>query len=150
MLLQRVEDADEIVVAGVQHPRGSLLFAQPSTELLQYRLEERARFLHFAVMIQDWLPTSCPEVIAKRIIGAAVDAGVRPCGGIVNVPLFECGRIVATQGYDEQRKVYLDLAAEMDAVPVAPTKAAAATAAEVMLAPFKGYLDDDDPEGSAR
>lgn len=153
MVLVRVEDvgrdsagtADRVTIGGVEHPAGSLIFAEPTPERVMYRLDERVRFLRYDARTESWVATSCPQAIARRIIGAAPEVGFRPCAGVVHVPIFEDGRIIASPGYDARRRVYLDLADGLAVVPDKPAKVDAERALEIVLAPFKAYLAGREP-----
>ena len=149
MVLVRVEDvgrdsagtADRVTIGGVEHPAGSLIFVEPTPERVMYRLDERVRFLRYDARAESWVATSCPQAIARRIIGAAPEVGFRPCAGVVHVPLFEEGRIIASPGYDARRRVYLDLGDGLADAADKPTKVDAERALETILAPFKAYLE---------
>ena len=85
-----------VVVGGVRHARGSLIFAEPSPERIMYRLDERVLFQRYDKRLDDWVSASCPVPIARRVVGAAAELGFRPCAGIVTVPLFLSGEILVT------------------------------------------------------
>lgn len=136
----KVEVEPGVLVGGVRHARGSLVFAEPAPERVQFRLDEKARFLRLDGRSGEWVPKSCPTALARRIIGAAADIGFRPCGGIVTVPLFIKGQVVAIRGYHASTGLLLDYRGPPPAVPARPTRGQARRALLAMLRPFRGYL----------
>jgi putative DNA primase/helicase len=150
--LVRVEDLDRgrgaeddepepgVVLGGIRHASGTLVFAEPSPERLLYRLDELLAFERLDSKSRKWVRTSCPPAIARRVIGAASEVGLRSCAAIVTVPLFVDGEIVGTPGYHPGRRVFLDVPPELPSVPESPTKQDALWALDVLLAPFTGYI----------
>jgi putative DNA primase/helicase len=129
-----------IMIAGVRHACGSLVFAEPAAERIQFRLDDKVHFLRFDMRSNQWVSKSCPTALARRIIGAAAELGFRPCAGIVTVPLFIRGRIVTEQGYHSPTGLVLDCQSDLPSIPNRPTQQQARRAAIVMLRPFRGYL----------
>jgi phage/plasmid primase-like uncharacterized protein len=144
------EEDEEIVRHGVRHARGSLIFADPAPERLMFRLDEQVLFLRHDGRSKKWGETSCPVAIARRLIGAAAELGFRPCAGIAHVPLFIKGQIVARSGYHAARGVYLDVPSDLPALPDTPTRADALRALDVLLRPFRGYLEGRGPADALR
>jgi hypothetical protein len=140
---QEAEDAEPepgIVLGGIRHAHGTLIFAEPSPERLLYRLDELLAFERLDSKTKKWVKTSCPPAIARRVIGAASEVGLRSCAAIVTVPLFVNGEIVGTPGYHPSRRVFLDVPPDPPIVPKNPTKQDALEALDVLLAPFTGYI----------
>jgi hypothetical protein len=144
------EDDPGVLMDGVRHPRGALVFAEPSPERIQFRLDDRARFLRFDARSEKLVAKSCPAALARRIIGAAAELGFRPCAGIVTTPLFVRGRIVAERGYHPPTGLVLDYRDELPAVPEKPTRRQVRRAAVTLLRPFRGYLAGLDNETRPR
>jgi hypothetical protein len=95
---EKPEPEPGVIIDGVRHARGSLILTEPTLARMQYRLDELVLFERFDRRREQWLPKSCPAIIAGRIIGAAPELRFRPCAGIVAVPLFDRGRIVTAPG----------------------------------------------------
>ena len=157
MVLGRVEEAKrgqgKVTIGGVEHPAGSPdLRPGPHPSMLMYLLDEKVRFLKFSTRgSRTGWPPRVQQYIPPPLIAAATTRRLPPvCSGIVNVPLFEDGRIIATQGYNSERGVYLDLAdglvAQIGTIPKAPSKREALLAVETVLKPYRGYIDGHSPE----
>jgi hypothetical protein len=129
-----------VLLGGVRHTRGALVFAEPSPERVQFRLDDRVRFVRLDARSGELVPRSCPTALARRIIGAAAELGFRPCAGIVTVPLFVRGRVVAERGYHAPTGLMLDYRGAPPPVPDEPTRQQARRALLAMLRPFRGYL----------
>jgi hypothetical protein len=129
-----------VLIEGVRHTCGSLVFAEPTAERIQFRLDDKVLFLRFDRRSEEWLPKSCPTALARRIIGAAAELGFRPCAGIVTVPLFIRGRVVTDRGYHARTGLILDYRGHLPSIPDKPTRQQTRRAAIAMLRPFRGYL----------
>jgi putative DNA primase/helicase len=138
-----------VVLGQVRHAASSLIFMEPTPERLMYRIDQRVAFRRFDARSEEWVPASCPAGIAKRLIGAASDVGLRPCAGIITVPLFVKGKIIDEPGYYLGRGVFLDVPTDLPAITERPTKEDALRAFEVLLSPFRGYVSAARDEAEA-
>jgi hypothetical protein len=140
---QEANDAEAepgVIIDGVRHARGTLILAEPTTERIQYRLNERARFERYDRRANKWLSKSCPPALARLVIGAAAELRFRPCAGIVAVPLFVRGEVIVTPGYHRPTGSILELQGRLPTLAQHPTKADARRALVILLAPFRGYI----------
>jgi hypothetical protein len=154
-VLVRVEelaqvDDEAITVGGVQHARGSLILTEPTPERIQYRLDGKALFQRFDLKQEQWASKSCPTALARRVIGAAPELGFRPCAGIVAVPLFIHGEVVATNGYHDRTGTLVELQDGLPIIPEKPTKTEAEAALKTLLGPFLDYIDGRPEEDQRR
>jgi hypothetical protein len=141
---QEADDAEAepgVIINGVRHARGALILAEPTPGRIQFRLDEPALFQRYDRRSDGWLPRSCPSTIARRIIDAAPELRFRPCAGIVAVPLFVRGEVVATPGYHRPTGSILELPSNLPTLPDCTGRAEAKQALETLLGPFTGYID---------
>ena len=134
------ETGDQVMVGGVLHASDSLILTTPSVGLIQYVLDERVAFLK-----RD-KPASCPRDLATRLIDAATELRFRQCTGIVSVPLFLGGEIIAAPGWHAPTGKIIAFDGPLPPIPEAPTKGDALAALAVLIKPFRGYLSDSNPQ----
>jgi hypothetical protein len=137
-------DDEGVVLGGVQHARDSWLFVTPVPGMVKFQLDEMVDFFKFVAREREWRQTPCPAEVIEKLIDAASLLDYRQCSGIIGVPLFEGGDIVAQPGYHPPSGKIIAFDGTMPAIPARPTKADAEAALEVLLRPFRGYLSGDD------
>jgi hypothetical protein len=130
-----------VIIGDVRHARGSLVLDEPTPERIQYRVNEHVLFEQWDERSKEWRPKACPTALARLIIGAAAELRFHPCAGIVAVPLFVDGKIIAEPGYHWPTGNIIDLADELLPVPENPGRQEAERALETLLGPFRGYIE---------
>jgi putative DNA primase/helicase len=141
------EDGEEepgVIVGGVRHAKGSPILTEPSPGLIQFRLDDKVAFFRFDKRSEEWVKSCCPKDIAGRLIDAATELRFRPCAGIVTVPLFLSGEIVATAGYHAATGAIVAFDGSLPAIPEQPSRADALAALDVLLRPFRAYFSSND------
>ena len=136
-------DGEAIEIEGVRYRPGSLLFIEAMSELIGWHLDERFTFWKYDQRSRNWVAVTCPAKVAARLVDAAIELGLRPCSGFVQVPLFIDGEIISTPGWHAPTRLIIDLPHTLDPIPGKPTKDDAQAALTTLLTPFRGYLQDN-------
>lgn len=135
-----VGDSESVELRGVQYHRSTPILISASPGLISYYLDERNQFERYMRREKEWIPTRCPDALAKRVVDAASEMNFRPCAGIVRVPLFRDGEIVSKAGWDSVTELVID-PPTLPRIPKDPTRAEAERALVRLLRPFRGFIE---------
>jgi hypothetical protein len=142
---RQVKDGDgkAVEIAGIRHRPGALVFASADRERVAFWLDSAFLFSKWSERARDWKPATCPDKLAKRIVGVAAELGFRPCSGISRTPLFIDGKVITARGWNASTGMIIDPPDDLPLVPDAPTRQDAKLALATLLRPFRGYLQDN-------
>lgn len=134
----RDADTDDVELRGVRYERNTALLVTATPGLLAHQLDGDVTFERFMRREKEWVPTRCPDALAKRLVDAATRLGFRSCVGIAHTPLFIDGDVVCARGWHADTRLFIDSPA-LTEIPPRPTRADAERAVETLLWPFRGY-----------
>ncbi len=94
---------------GTKRPAGSLIIRAVETPYLVELFTTVARFLRLDKRSNQWVPTDCPEKVAKTYLARAGEWQVAVLSGVVEAPTLRAdGSILCVEGYDEETGLVFD------------------------------------------
>jgi len=111
---------------------------------LQYELDVFARWEKFNAREKKVVPIDAPDAIAKGVLAARNEWAFPEVRAVVRAPLYlpETGRVVQTEGLDDETGVFVALSQNggvWPGVPEHPTSDDARTAVEDLWRPFREF-----------
>jgi putative DNA primase/helicase len=129
-----------VLLGGVRHARGALVFAEPRPERVQFRLDDKARFLRFDAASGRWVAPVLPDRAGPADHRRRRRARLPALRRHRHRAPVRRGRVVAERGYHAPTGLMLDYRGAPPPVPDEPTRQQARRALLTMLRPFRGYL----------
>lgn len=126
---------------------GALVVEMADPEAIAGLADATIRFEKFDARAADWVPTSCPLALARRVLAGLAEI-VEPLdrlAGVARVPLMRAYGERVGGGYDLDSEVFVD-AEPPSGVPDEPTREDAERALARLLLPFRGYGLDENAE----
>jgi hypothetical protein len=134
-------------IRGVDHDPDALVFIEPTADRVQYLLDDRVLFRQYSRSAETYFAKACPPWIGKRIVSAAAMLRFRQCDGISTTPIFDRGKIIADPGYNTATRTIINIGFRLLEIPAQPIREQALRAVDVVLRPFRGYLQGLEGDG---
>lgn len=110
---------------------------QVNPEWLEYRISREISFQRFDTRTEKYKPSDCPNWLARSILGLRGERGFRVVKAVATAPtMTTSGRIIDTDGYDDETGLLLRLDADPPVVPRGPTPEEVRRAASKLWEPF--------------
>lgn len=110
---------------------------------LELYLGGLSRFEKYDARSERWQPKDCPKELATALLSCRGEWGLPLLDAIQKIPTIDpiTGRVLDTDGYDPERRLYLDLGdcSDWQGIPGRPSEADVKDALKTLWFPFKDF-----------